>query len=162
MGLDNEFSTEQLWDRPGFLIRRLNQIHHAIFFQKLQGRLSPLQYGLLTVLSDQNSYSQKQLGAEIGSDRTTLASAVDVLENRGLLLRQKDHLDQRQKKISITQQGLQMLSETQQLMHAAQQELLEALLPEEKTVLLSLMRKLVKNSNEVSRVAIKHFQFTQL
>lgn len=155
-----ELNTDNLWDRPGFLIRRLNQIHHAIFFQKLQGRLTPLQYGILTVLSTQKCYSQKQLGAEIGSDRTTLATAIDLLENRGLLLRQKDPRDQRQKKISITSDGIAMLSDTQHEMHQAQLELLAILTPEEKQLFINLMKKIVKNSNDVSSVAIKHFQLS--
>ena len=38
-----------LWQRPGFLIRRLNQIHVALFFESCKGfEITPVQYGLLT------------------------------------------------------------------------------------------------------------------
>ena len=38
---DDELNTSNLWQRPGFLIRRLNQIHHAIFNETLNGSITP-------------------------------------------------------------------------------------------------------------------------
>src|SRR5262249_12716010 len=53
-----------LWGRPGYLLRRLHQIHYALFFEECAGfDITPVQYGLLTTLSlnpdlDQNSLAR--------------------------------------------------------------------------------------------------------
>ena len=40
-----------LWRRPGYLIRRLHQIHYALFFEECAAfGITPVQYGLLTLL----------------------------------------------------------------------------------------------------------------
>ena len=42
----------RLWDRPGFLIRRLHQIHVALFLEECRGfDVTPVQYAVLTALA---------------------------------------------------------------------------------------------------------------
>ncbi|HYB09490.1 MAG TPA: MarR family winged helix-turn-helix transcriptional regulator, partial [Alphaproteobacteria bacterium] len=66
-----------LWSRPGYLIRRLHQIHQALFLDECRTfRITPIQYGLLTVLSTHPGIDQVTLAAELGIDRTNVA---DVL-----------------------------------------------------------------------------------
>ena len=49
-----------LWSRPGYLIRRLHQIHVALFLEELRDSgLTPVQYGLLTALSFRGELDQK-------------------------------------------------------------------------------------------------------
>src|SRR5215471_1741011 len=61
---DTVHSDMPLWGRPGYLLRRLHQIHYALFFEECAGfDITPVQYGLLTTLSlnpdlDQNSLSR--------------------------------------------------------------------------------------------------------
>lgn len=41
-----------LWSRPGYLVRRLNQIHYALFYEECKTQnVTPVQYGVLTALS---------------------------------------------------------------------------------------------------------------
>ena len=40
-----------LWSRSGYLVRRLNQIHYAMFFEECSHEITPVQYGILTALS---------------------------------------------------------------------------------------------------------------
>src|SRR6266496_2668773 len=43
----------RLWGRPGFLIRRLHQIHYGLFFEECgHATITPLQFGMLTVLAE--------------------------------------------------------------------------------------------------------------
>src|SRR5579872_284415 len=40
-----------LWSRPGYLVRRLHQIHTALFAEECKAfAITPVQYGLLTAL----------------------------------------------------------------------------------------------------------------
>ena len=64
-----------LWSRPGYLVRRLHQIHSALFAEECKKfNLTPVQYGLLTVLRDRPGSDQVTLCKEVGIDRTNAAS----------------------------------------------------------------------------------------
>ena len=66
-----------LWARPGYLLRRLHQIHYALFFEECAGfDITPVQYGLLTTLVAQSRSRPELVGRELGIDRTNVA---DVL-----------------------------------------------------------------------------------
>src|SRR5690606_29841789 len=76
---------QALWSRPGFLVRRLNQIHYALFFEECKSHnITPVQYGILTALSLSPWLDQTQIGLELGLDRTTTADVVKRLQERGL------------------------------------------------------------------------------
>ena len=61
-----------LWSRPGYLVRRLNQIHYAMFYEECKTQnVTPVQYGVLTALSLSPWLDQTAIGMELGLDRTT-------------------------------------------------------------------------------------------
>src|SRR5258707_124441 len=69
-----------LWSRPGYLVRRLHQIHSALFAEECKKfNLTPVQYGLLTVLRHHPGSDQVTIGKEVGIDRT---NAAEVLAGR--------------------------------------------------------------------------------
>src|SRR3981189_2780320 len=79
-----------LWARPGYLLRRLHQIHYALFFEECAGYdITPVQYGLLTTLSLNPDLDQNSLGRELGIDRTNVADVLSRLTRRGLLQRRR-------------------------------------------------------------------------
>jgi len=81
---DTVHSDMPLWGRPGFLLRRLHQIHYALFFEECAGfDITPVQYGLLTTLSLNPDLDQNSLARELGIDRTNVA---DVLNRQRRLL----------------------------------------------------------------------------
>ncbi len=66
---------ELLFARPGFLVRRLHQIHYALFFEECKSQnVTPVQYGILTAVSVLPDLDQTSLGQEVGLDRTTTAT----------------------------------------------------------------------------------------
>jgi hypothetical protein len=87
-----------LWSRPGFLLRRLNQIHYALFFEECRAfNITPVQYGLLTALAIRGQLDQGSLGVELGIDRTNVADVLVRLAARGLVRRVRDPSDRRAK-----------------------------------------------------------------
>ena len=67
-----------LWARPGYLLRRLHQIHYALFFEECaRFDITPVQYGLLTTLSLNPDLDQNSLARELGIDRTNVADVLN-------------------------------------------------------------------------------------
>ena len=70
-------SYTDLWSRPGFLIRRLHQLHIAIFLEECGDYdVTPVQYAVLSVLYRGKALDQVSVAAEVGIDRN---NAADVL-----------------------------------------------------------------------------------
>ena len=88
--------TSELAARPGFLVRRLHQIHLALFAEECSAfNVTPVQYSIMTVAAAHPGLDQVALAYEVGVDRATLANVVARLENRGVLRRTQGRTDRR-------------------------------------------------------------------
>lgn len=145
-----------LGDRPGYLIRRLHQIHVGLFLEECaEYNLTPVQFGVLTVLSDDRELDQISIATELGVDRNTTADVIRRLERRGLLTRPESTADKRTKLARITPAGLSVVEQMQPQMIEAQKRLVGALSEEEYASLMSLMNKLVNANNDASRAPMR-------
>ncbi len=89
--------------RPGFLIRRLHQIHLALFAEACGTfGVTPVQYSILTVASAHPGLDQAALAIEVGVDRATVADVLARLERRGLVRRSRAARDARLKLVHAT------------------------------------------------------------
>jgi DNA-binding MarR family transcriptional regulator len=148
--------TSSFSDLPGHLLRRCHQIAVAIFLDECSiYDLTPLQFAVLIVLSEQGSQDQVTLGGEIALDRTTITVVVRKLEERGLLVRDKSGRDQRSKIVSITPKGQALLDEVLPAVHEAQLRIMAPLSTEEGAQLLTLLNKLAEGNNELSRAPVR-------
>src|SRR5689334_1762475 len=95
-----------LWSRPGYLVRRLHQIHSALFADECKDYgITPVQYGVLTALLFFPGSDQVSLGAEVGIDRTNAADVLERLAERGLVRREKSVEDRRMMLAHLTPDG---------------------------------------------------------
>ncbi|MFV0302183.1 MAG: MarR family winged helix-turn-helix transcriptional regulator [Paracoccus sp. (in: a-proteobacteria)] len=137
-----------LLGRPGYLIRRLNQIHYALFFEECgHENITPVQYGVLTAVQHRPGIDQTEISLYLGLDRTTTADVVRRLESKGLLSREVDEQDRRARKVALTPAGQQITDELYAGMIAASERLLEPLSPKKREQFLALMGELV-NAND--------------
>lgn len=147
---------ELLFARPGFLVRRLHQIHVAMFFEECQSQnVTPVQYAILTTLSVIPDLDQTSLGQEVGLDRTTTADVVKRLEDRGLVIRRPNPSDKRLRHVRLTPEGETVVESLRGDMARAQERLLAPLRPAERTMLMDLMRILVEANNQYSRTVLR-------
>lgn len=145
-----------LSSRPGFLIRRLNQIHYAIFFEECRDfNITPVQYGMLTALSVAPGLDQKALGLALGLDRTNTADVLKRLEERGLVTRKQSEEDGRVKHAFITPEGKKITRDMYTSMLSAQQRLLAPLNDSDKETFLDLLHRLVDSNNEFGRASMR-------
>ena len=74
-----------MYQRPGFLLRRAHQISAAIFENACADLgLTQAQYGALVVLASQPDIDQSSLGRAMGFDKVTILRVLRGLEERGL------------------------------------------------------------------------------
>ena len=141
-----------LWTRPGYLLRRLHQIHYALFFQECAAfDITPVQYGLLTTLSLNPDLDQNSIGRELGIDRTNVADVLKRLTRRGLIERRRSNDDKRMVLARLTPEGRRLTKDVYAAMQRAQERLLEPLPPDERNAFLSAMMRLIEANNDLGR-----------
>ncbi|MCP4047371.1 MAG: MarR family transcriptional regulator [Gammaproteobacteria bacterium] len=158
--MDKEDSDEidyyDLWNRPGFLIRRLHQIHVAMFLEECREfNVTPVQFAVLTDLRDSETSDLVSIAGRIGVDRVTVADVVRRLERRGLVDRPPNTADKRTKIARITKQGRTFVNAVQPAMIRAQKRFIDPLRENENAILTELLTKLILENDEVSRAPLK-------
>ncbi len=145
-----------VWSRPGFLVRRLHQIHYAMFFEECEeGGITPVQFGVLTVLARNPWLDQTAIGYEVGLDRTTAADVIKRLEEKGYLERRINPEDKRSRQAAVTEKGAAIMAELQESMARAQKRLLQPLSPRDQKLFMSLLVELVEANNQYGRAALR-------
>jgi DNA-binding MarR family transcriptional regulator len=150
--LNSEHAGTPLWARPGYLLRRLHQIHYALFFEECAGYdITPVQYGLLTTLALNPDLDQNSLGRELGIDRTNVADVLNRLARRGLLERRRSGEDKRMVLARLTATGEKLTKKMYRSMQRAQDRLLKPLLPQERNAFLITLIRLIDGNNHLGR-----------
>ena len=151
---DKDYS--DLWNRPGHLIRRLHQIHVAMFLEECREfNMTPVQFGVLTVLCQQGVSDIVSIGHGLGVDRITVANVLRRLERRKLVKRSLSSVDKRRKLAQVTEQGRVLVDAVQPAMIKAQRRFVYPLNSDEEATLDKLLSKLLLANNEASRAPIK-------
>lgn len=144
-----------LASRPGFLIRRLHQIHLALFAEECAAfGVTPVQFSLLSVLAVQPGLDQAALAFAVGVDRATTANVVARLERRGLLRRRQAADDRRVKKVELTTAGVRLLLRIDPHARRAHERTLESLTPTHRKQFMVLLRRLVDSGNAYGRAPL--------
>ncbi|MGB7302542.1 MAG: MarR family transcriptional regulator [Burkholderiaceae bacterium] len=144
-----------LWERPGYLVRRLHQIHLGLFADECATfDITPIQFALLTVLRNDQVLDQISLSTTVGIDRTSGADVIKRLQRRGLVERFASTQDRRAMLVRITREGKNLAMNMQPAMQAAQARLIAPLSDAEKQVFTSLMQKLIEANNSASRAPV--------
>jgi len=142
-------SQKVLESRPGFLIRRLHQIHIHLFYEETQAfNISPVQYSLLSVLQQDGEMDQNTLARELGLERTSVAEVIPRLVDRGLILRRPSEKDKRYKLVSLTDEGASLVADMLDAVQRAHDRTVEALTPGERTLLTEMLLKLIEDKND--------------
>jgi MarR family transcriptional regulator, lower aerobic nicotinate degradation pathway regulator len=145
----------QLIERPGFLIRRLHQIHTALFIEECVAfDITPVQYSVMTVLAQQGDCDQTVLAREIGMDRTNIADVLARLAGRGLVTRSVSKTDKRMRRARLTRAGNAMMAKLDAAAERAHARTVEALPPKERKRLLADLVRLVEANNDIGRAPL--------
>jgi DNA-binding MarR family transcriptional regulator len=138
-----------LWSRVGYLVRRLHQIHNAIFVEECrQFGITPVQYGLLTALHYYPGSDQVNLGREVGIDRTNVADVLERLSDRGLVRRERSQRDRRSMIAFLTPEGERVHEQGRACMMRAQERLLAPLAVPFHPAFLAVLTQLIEGNSQ--------------
>jgi DNA-binding MarR family transcriptional regulator len=110
-----------------------------------QAGLPMWDYVILSALSDGDASTQAGLSAATGRDKTRLIDNLDRLEQRGLVTRTPDPADRRNRIVSLTAGGRQVLRQCRAAIGAMEEELLAGLPPAERKAFERALVKLVND-----------------
>lgn len=140
-------------EKPGHLIRRLQQIAVSLFMAETKGfDITPVQYAALLAIRLHPGIDQTALVNIIAFDRSTTGDVVGRLVAKRLIKRTKGAHDGRTKVLHLTPAGEHLLLEIEPRVRSAQRLILAPLDPAERADFVRMLRKLVNINNEHSRV----------
>lgn len=143
-----------LYEHPGHLLRRAQQISVSIFYDELGDALTPLQYAILNQLALHPGIDQVSLAGLVAIDTSTGATVCARLEEKGLLERRVIPHNRRQRALTITPDGTRMLASMEAGALRLRERLLGPLTPTEQRHFMELLAKLVRENNAHSRAPL--------
>jgi DNA-binding MarR family transcriptional regulator len=143
-----------MYQRPGFLLRRAHQISAAIF----EGHCSELgltqaQYGALMVLQEEPGIDQTRLARALAFDKVTVLRVLRGLELRGLVLRELSQSNRRQMSLRLTPVGEQLLTQTAAPVQQAYEQLVAPLSPQQRAQFIAMLQQLTDGLGEQARAS---------
>jgi DNA-binding MarR family transcriptional regulator len=153
---------EQLYRRPGFMIRRVHQIAVALFIEET-GKLGVTnrQYGILFVLNHRPGIDQISVANLLGLDRSTTGMVLKKLEQDGLVVRSVGVHDRRRHSLRLTAAGEKLLSELAEPARKAKNRVLSAFTAREKKLFLALLSKFTRAFNGSTRVPLDPYRSSE-
>jgi MarR family transcriptional regulator, lower aerobic nicotinate degradation pathway regulator len=134
---------KELAASPAFLMARLG----FGFKAKAIARLEELgyevyDYSLLAILAEGARQTQATIAESLAVDPSRLVALLDTLEERGLIVRQRDPLDRRRHVVSITPDGEKELTRLRKVVRSIEEEFLAPLDADERKTLHELLTRI--------------------
>lgn len=146
----------RIYEKPGHLIRRLQQISLALFMEETKEfDITPVQYSAMLAIDNHPGIDQTALCNIIAIDRSTVAEVVTRLERKKLITRALGTKDRRTKLLYITNAGHKLIDDIESAVQTTQKRILEPLTASERTALKRMLKKLVHLNNEHSRAPLR-------
>jgi DNA-binding MarR family transcriptional regulator len=143
-------------DKPGHLIRRLQQIALALFLEQTDAfDITPVQYSAMIAIGNHPGIDQTALCNIIAFDRSTIGDVVGRLERKKLIKRLNGSDDRRTKSLTITPAGRRLLRDIEPAVQATQRLILAPLKPSQRSGFMTMLKRLVYLNNERSRAPLR-------
>ncbi len=152
----------RIYEKPGHLIRRLQQISWALFLEETREfEITPVQYSAIVAIDCYPGIDQTALCKLIAFDRSTIGDVVTRLERKKLIKRTPGAQDRRTKLLYSTPAGRKLIDDIEPAVQSTQKRILEPLATAERTALMRMLKKLVHLNNEHSRAPLQIDERTQ-
>lgn len=125
-------------------MRRNDQRATEIFQKHVGSSLTRQQFALLVALREKGGAAQKDLVDFTGIDKSTTKEMLGRMVARGWVERQRCADDRRAWTMSLTPEGVRVLSENKHKATLAQSEILKPLTPEQRRTFIAYLRLLLE------------------
>lgn len=98
------------WMPNGFLLRRAQRVHTALWNELFGSELTGAQYSALVAMARWPDSDQRSIGDITGHDKATMAGIVERLERRGFVERKPDPADLRRCMLDLTGLGCALMA----------------------------------------------------
>lgn len=142
----------ELYEKPGHLIRRLQQIALALFMDEARDfDITPVQYSAILAIDVHPGIDQTALCNIVALDRSTVGDVVTRLERKKLIKRTPGAEDRRTNLLYITDAGRKLIKDIEPAVQKTQKRILEPLSVRERAAFVQMLKRLVQANNEHSR-----------
>jgi DNA-binding MarR family transcriptional regulator len=149
-------SDRQLYEKPGHLIRRLQQISLALFMDEARDfDITPVQYSAILAIDARPGIDQTALCNIVALDRSTIGEVVTRLERKKLIKRTPGAKDRRTNLLYTTAAGRKLIQDIEPAVQATQKRILEPLSASERAAFVQMLKRLVNVNNEHSRAPMR-------
>ncbi|MGF7177667.1 MarR family winged helix-turn-helix transcriptional regulator [Azospirillum doebereinerae] len=140
---------DELYAKPGHLLRRAHQISMALFTEECAKHdLTSVQYAALVAIDENPGVDATRLSGLIAFDRSTLGGVIERLEAKELIYRRATEGDKRVKLLYLSPAGRALLVAVTPAVERVQERILEPLRPADRKTLIQLMIQLVNLHND--------------
>lgn len=144
---------DDVYSKPGHLIRRLQQIAVSVFAQECADLdVTPLQYAALVAVRDNPGLDATRIAALVAFDRSTVGNVLERMEGKGLIERRPNPDDRRVKILKISRRGARLLAVCEPAVLRAQERMLDPLDPEERRAFTTYMRRIIARQDNAKGV----------
>jgi DNA-binding MarR family transcriptional regulator len=148
---------DDLYAKPGHLIRRCQQIAVGLFIEEaaaLGHDVTPVQYAAMTAIAVNPDIDATRLSELIAFDRSTLGNVIERLEAKGWIVRRPGNVDRRTKRLRLTETGAGLLAQVEPAVARAQERILAPLPPDDRQAFTRMLGRIVDINNAHSRVPL--------
>ncbi len=141
---------DDVYLKPGHLIRRLQQMAVSVFAQECEGfDITPVQYAALVALRDNPGIDATRIAALVAIDRSTMGNVLERLEGKGFIERRANPQDKRVKLLKLSRRGARLLADCEPFVRAAQERMVEPLDAAERLQFTQMMRRMIARQENV-------------
>jgi DNA-binding MarR family transcriptional regulator len=134
-----------LLGRTGFLLSTLGRRFRAATEHVLAPLgITPVHYGVLTVVATQGPAAQAAVGQTLRIDKSSMVVIMDYLEQRGLVERQRNPRNRRAYELILTAAGAQILRDADRIIAESEEAGLAALDQTQRDQLHQLLLRLLR------------------
>jgi DNA-binding MarR family transcriptional regulator len=135
---------KELVASSGFLLARLGMAFKSKALARIEGEgFDAHHYSVLALLAEEARETQATIADALALDPSRLVSLLDGLEERGLVVRQRDPQDRRRHAVVLTEKGERAAHHFDILRTRAEARALGALEPDERQQLADLLNRAV-------------------
>ena len=132
----------------GMLMSQVDRLCTKKFVQnarKFGMDISQDQWMVIGPIWKQKSISQKEIAEYCGKDKTSVTKIIDTLEKKNLLVRYSDQIDQRIKRVVLSNKGKDLMKNVMPVIEQHRNDLLEGIKSREIETFKVVLKKIYNN-----------------